>query len=168
MRKWVEWFGILIASIFPRRVLLAIHRFPILNDKESVTVLFLSLFRVSRKRLKQCQSLQDFIATSKGYYSLYIQYSWRVVQDEIRKPTKNMMRMVDFQFSGSNYIEMIRKTGQIQGWGAVVSIIDIELVDRTKISLNREKSSYFENNFPIFLLSGNSSTSFFKVCDVLH
>ena len=32
----------------------------------------------------------------------------------------------------------------------------------------KKKSSYFENNFPILLLSGISNTSIFKVCDILH
>ena len=32
---------------------------------------------------------------------------------------------------------------------------------------SRKNRSYFENNFPIFLLSSNSNTSIFKVCDVL-
>ena len=40
-----------------------------------------------------------------------------------------------------------------------------------KLDWSRKNSSYFENNFPKFLLSGNSNTSHFKhfkVCDVLH
>ena len=37
-----------------------------------------------------------------------------------------------------------------------------------KLARSRENSSYFENNFPTFLLSGNLNTSLFKVCDVLH
>ena len=35
-----------------------------------------------------------------------------------------------------------------------------------KLARSRETSPYFENNFPIFLLSGNSI--FLKVNDVLH
>ena len=31
-----------------------------------------------------------------------------------------------------------------------------------------KNSTYFENNFPIFLLFGNSNTTIFKVCGVLH
>ena len=32
-----------------------------------------------------------------------------------------------------------------------------------KLALSRKRSSYYENNFPIFLLSGNLNTSVFKV-----
>ena len=37
-----------------------------------------------------------------------------------------------------------------------------------KLPLSRKSSSYFENNFPVFLLSGNLNTSFIKVYHVLH
>ena len=37
-----------------------------------------------------------------------------------------------------------------------------------KLSWSKKSSSYFENSSPIFLLSGFSNTSIFKVRDVLH
>ena len=37
-----------------------------------------------------------------------------------------------------------------------------------EIAWFKKSSSYFENNFSIFLLSGISNTSIFKVRDVLH
>ena len=38
----------------------------------------------------------------------------------------------------------------------------------TKAVQSNKRSSYFENNFPTFLLSGISNTSIYKVRDVLH
>ena len=37
-----------------------------------------------------------------------------------------------------------------------------------KLAWSKKSSSYIENNFPIFLLSGISNTSISKVSDVLH
>ena len=37
-----------------------------------------------------------------------------------------------------------------------------------KLAGSRKNSSYFENNFPIFSLSGSSNTLVFKVYDVLY
>ena len=49
-----------------------------------------------------------------------------------------------------------------------VGCCSINIWDRSELKLarSRESSPYFENNFPIFLLSGNSI--FLKVNDVLH
>ena len=35
-----------------------------------------------------------------------------------------------------------------------------------ELAWSKISSSYFENNFPIFLSSGISNTSFYKMCDV--
>ena len=37
-----------------------------------------------------------------------------------------------------------------------------------KLASSGKSNSYFENNFPIFSLSGNLNISLFKVCHVLH
>ena len=37
-----------------------------------------------------------------------------------------------------------------------------------KLAWSKKNSSYFENNFPVFLLSGYSNTSVFKVCNILR
>ena len=37
-----------------------------------------------------------------------------------------------------------------------------------ELAWSRKNVSYFENNFPIFLLSTNSNTLIFKVCYLLH
>ena len=37
-----------------------------------------------------------------------------------------------------------------------------------ELAWSKNRSSYFENKFPIFLLSGTSNTTIFKICDVLH
>ena len=37
-----------------------------------------------------------------------------------------------------------------------------------ELAWSKKSSSFFENNFPIFLLSGISNTSIFKIHDILH
>ena len=58
-------------------------------------------------------------------------------------------------------------------WGreaVVVQNCSINIWDGSELELawSNKSSSYFENNFPIFLLSGISNTSIYKVRDVLH
>ena len=60
-----------------------------------------------------------------------------------------------------------RKEGRETQWMRCCSINiwnELEL----KLDWSEKNSSYFENNFRISLLSGNSNTSVFKVCDVLQ
>ena len=47
-------------------------------------------------------------------------------------------------------------------------IINIWDGSELRLAWSKKSSSYFENNFPIFLLSGISNTLICKVCDVLH
>ena len=58
-------------------------------------------------------------------------------------------------------------------WGreaVVVQNCSINIWDGSELELawSNKRSSYFENNFPTFLLSGISNTSIYKVRDVLH
>ena len=55
---------------------------------------------------------------------------------------------------------MVREVGMFCVWW-VVDKLELEL------AWFKKSNSYFENNFPIFLLSGISNTSSFKVRDVL-
>ena len=54
--------------------------------------------------------------------------------------------------------------------GLAMGNCSINIKDGSGLELDwsKESSSYFENNFSIFLLSGISNTSIFKVHDVLH
>ena len=50
-------------------------------------------------------------------------------------------------------------------WNCNINIWD---KSELKLAWSKKSSSYFENNFPIFLLSDISNTLIFKVRDVLH
>ena len=50
-------------------------------------------------------------------------------------------------------------------WGIVVSIFEM---DQNWNYLDPRKTVHIQSNFPIFLLSGISNRSIYKVCDVLH
>ena len=97
---------------------------------------------------------------------------WRVVEwgwKKVGKPMKNMIRVAlkrDIRWPEGNLTEIAWEAGKLWGWGIILPIFEM---DQNSIWLDPEKKVHIlENNFPIFLLSGNSNESVFKVCNVLR
>ena len=82
---------------------------------------------------------------------------------------KNMMRISveeGFQLARVKVDKDVERGTEALGMGN--SCINIWDGSELELAWTKKNSSYFENNFPIFLLSGILNTLSFKVCDVLH
>ena len=90
---------------------------------------------------------------------------WR----KIGKPMKNMIRVAlkrGIRWPDGNLTEIAWEAWKLWGWGIILPIFEM---DQNWIWLDPGKKVHIlENNFSIFLLSGNSNESVYKVCNVLR